>query len=86
MLNIKVLGPGCANCHRLEELARSAMAGLGVEAQVEHLTTRADFKRYNLLATPGLVVNEKLVSAGRLPSVQEITTWLADAMMSAETS
>jgi small redox-active disulfide protein 2 len=85
MLTVKVLGPGCSNCQKLEKLARVAAAGLGVEAQIEHLTDRADFKRYNLLATPGLVINERLVSAGRLPSVAEISTWLADATMAAET-
>lgn len=84
MLSVKVLGPGCANCHKLEKLARAAANNLGVECQIEHLTDREDFKRYDLMYTPGLVVNEKLVSAGRLPAVNEITTWLANAMMEAE--
>jgi len=86
MLTIRVLGRGCANCRKLEELARTAAAGLGAEFQIEHVTDSAGIMRYNVLATPGLVVNDKLVSAGRLPSVAEITTWLADAMMSAEAS
>lgn len=85
MLSIKVLGSGCANCRKLEESARAALAGLGVGAQVEKVTDIADIMSYNVLSTPGLVINEKLVSSGRLPSVAEITTWLADAMTAAET-
>jgi small redox-active disulfide protein 2 len=84
MLTIKVLGRGCANCRKLEELARTAAAGWGAEFQIEHVTDSAGIMRYDVLATPGLVVNEKLASAGRVPSVAEITTWLADAMMTAE--
>ena len=80
MLTIKVLGPGCANCQKLEAVARQAMADLGVEAQVEKVTEYADIMKYPILATPGLVVNEKLVSAGRIPGEAEITTWLVNAL------
>lgn len=85
MLTVKVLGSGCANCRKLEETARKAVAGLGVDAQVEKVTDIADITSYNVLTTPGLVINEKLVSSGRLPSVAEITTWLTTALMTAET-
>lgn len=86
MLTIKVLGSGCANCRKLEELARAAVMGVGIEAQIEKVTDMADIMSYKLLATPGLVINEKLVSAGRLPSVAEITTWLTDALMASDAS
>jgi len=56
---------------------------LGTEAKIEKVTDRAEFRRYNLLATPGLVINEKLVSAGRIPSDTEVMTWLADALEAA---
>ncbi len=79
-LNIKVLGPGCTNCVNLEKNARAAVAQLGIDATVEKLTNRADFARYGLLYTPGLVVNEKLVSAGRVPDVAEVTTLLASVL------
>ena len=68
MLKIKVLGPGCDNCHMVEEVARAAVAAVGTAAEFEKVTDRADFARYGLLYTPGLVIDEKLVSAGRIPT------------------
>ncbi len=79
MLYIKVLGPGCDNCKKVEAVARSAVNNLGLEAQIEKITNRADIMKYPILATPGLVVNEKLVCAGRIPNEAEVITWLADA-------
>lgn len=79
-LHIKVLGGGCANCHNLEKNARAAVAQLGMEATFELTGDRAEYTRFGLLYTPGLVVNEKLVSAGRVPAVAEITTLLVDAL------
>ena len=80
MLQIKVLGPGCKNCEKLETVTRQAVTHLGVEATVEKVSDYADIMRYNILATPGLVINEKVVSAGRIPSEAEVTTWLANAV------
>jgi small redox-active disulfide protein 2 len=80
MLHVKVLGSGCANCARLEALARQAIATLGIDARIEKITDPVQWRRYGLLATPGLVVGEKLVSAGRIPGEAEIVTWLADAL------
>lgn len=79
MIVVKVLGSGCANCAKLEDTARQAINQLGVDAQVEKVTDYADIMRYNVLVTPALVINEKLVSAGRQPSTAEVTTWLANA-------
>lgn len=81
MLSIKVLGPGCANCQKVEEIASAAVAQLGVEAEIEHVTDRAAYPTYGLLYTPGLVINGKLVSGGRIPTVAEVQTWLANAAM-----
>jgi small redox-active disulfide protein 2 len=81
MLMIKVLGPGCENCKKVEATARKAVATLGLEAQIEKITDYAAIHKYPILATPGLVVNEKVVCAGRIPTEAEVTTWLVNAEM-----
>jgi small redox-active disulfide protein 2 len=81
MLTIKVLGSGCPNCKKLEALAREAVTQLSIEAKVEKVTDYKDILAYNIMSTPGLVVNEKVVSYGRIPSPAEITTFLTDALM-----
>ncbi len=79
MLTIKVLGPGCANCKKVDEIAHKAVANFGLEAQFEKITNYGDMAKYQILSTPGLVINEKLVCSGRIPSLAEVTTWVADA-------
>jgi small redox-active disulfide protein 2 len=81
MLTIKVLGPGCENCVNLAALTQRALDNLSVEAKVEKVTEYAEIMKYKILATPGLVINEKVVSAGRVPNVAEITTYLTNALM-----
>ncbi len=81
MLTIKVLGSGCANCKKLEALAHQAVESMRLPAEIIKVTDYAEMMQYNIMSTPGLVINEKLVSAGRIPSVAEISTWLADAEM-----
>ena len=83
MLTIKILGSGCENCKRLAYLAERAVTHLGIEAQVEKVTDYPRIMAYNVLSTPGLVINEKLVSAGRVPSEAEITTFLTTALTEA---
>lgn len=79
MLIVKVLGSGCPNCKKLEAIARQAIAGVGLEAEVIKVTNYNDIMQYPIVSTPGLVINEKLVSAGRIPSEAEITGWLKEA-------
>lgn len=83
MLQIKVLGPGCPNCEKVEAAAKKAVANFGVEANIEKVTDYGQIMSYNVLATPGLVINEKVVSAGRIPSEAEVLTWVANALASA---
>jgi small redox-active disulfide protein 2 len=81
MLNIKILGSGCPNCKKLEALTRQAVEQLSIEADVAKVTDYADIMTYNIMSTPGLVINGKVVSTGRIPSVAEITTFLTTALM-----
>ena len=80
MLTIKVLGSGCANCKRVEQIAKKVVSELAVEAEIIKVTEYPDIMKYNILSTPGLVVNEKVVSSGRIPTPAEVTTWLANAL------
>ncbi len=81
MITIKVLGPGCANCKALESIARQAVAALAIEAQVVKVESYAEIMNYPILSTPGLMINERLVVSGRVPSLEQVTSWLADAAM-----
>lgn len=85
MLAIKVLGPGCANCERLLQLAEQAMEEIkkeyaAFEATVEKVTDPETFLNYGLLKTPGLVVNERLVSSGHVPAMTQIMVLLREAL------
>ncbi len=79
MLTIKVLGPGCANCKKLEEVARKAVASLNVEAEIIKVTDMQAIIAYDVLRTPGLVINEKLVSSGRIPTPATVVEWIRAA-------
>jgi small redox-active disulfide protein 2 len=81
MITVKVLGPGCENCKKVELMARQAVAGLGMPVNIIKVQDYNEIMQYRILSTPGLVINEKVVCAGRVPSVAEVTTWLADAAM-----
>ncbi len=70
---IKVLGPGCTNCVRLEERVRTAITELGKDAQVIKVTDYGEIAGLGVMATPGLMIDGQLVTAGRVPSQEEIT-------------
>jgi small redox-active disulfide protein 2 len=78
-MEIKVLGMGCPKCKRLEELAREAVAETGVAATITHVTTMDEIMAYEVLSTPGLVIDEEVKSAGRLPRKEEIVAWIRAA-------
>lgn len=71
-MEIKVLGPGCANCTKMEELAKQAVRELGIEAKIEKITDMREIMKFTM-STPGLVVNEKLKYSGKpLPSLDKV--------------
>jgi small redox-active disulfide protein 2 len=80
MLTIKILGSGCANCKRVEQIVRKVVEEMSLEAEVVKVTEYPDIMAYNIMSTPGLVINEKVVSSGRIPAHAEVTTWVADAL------
>ena len=84
-LEIKVLGPGCKNCERVELHAKEAAEQVKqnhphVEVKIEKVTDVTRFLDYGLLSTPGLVINGKLVSSGRIPAPSQIVVWLQEAL------
>lgn len=77
MLTIKILGSGCANCKKLEAVAREAAAAANIQAEFIKVTDMKLIMNYDILSTPALVINEKVVSSGRIPTVAEVQGWLA---------
>ncbi|MCL4396473.1 MAG: thioredoxin family protein [Chloroflexi bacterium] len=84
MLTIKILGSGCANCQKVEQLTKKVVATLSVDAIFQKVTETKEIMAYPILATPGLVIDEKLVCAGRIPSEAEVTTWVTNALVQRE--
>ncbi|MCI0518999.1 MAG: thioredoxin family protein [Chloroflexi bacterium] len=81
MITIKILGSGCANCKRVEQIACKVAQDMALQAEVVKVTDYNEIMSYPILSTPGLVVNEKLVCSGRIPAPGEVSTWLANAAM-----
>ena len=79
-MKIKILGPGCAKCRQLEKTTREVVAELGISADIEDVKDIKKIMEYPILTTPGLVINEKLVVSGRVPSKVEVTTFITTAM------
>ncbi len=80
MLSIKILGPGCANCRKLEEIVRQSVETLNVEAQIAKVTDMQEILAYDILKTPGLVINEKLVMSGRVPAPHTVAEFIKSAV------
>jgi small redox-active disulfide protein 2 len=76
-MEIKILGPGCHTCQALANRVELAVGQLGIEATVKHVHDYQEYTTYGILFTPGLVVDGKLVSAGRVPTVKQLVAMLA---------
>ena len=79
MLKIKVLGSGCANCINLEKLCREVVSENGIDAEIEKVTDYKDIMSYGVMNTPGLVVNEKVIHSGKMPTKSTLAHWLMNA-------
>jgi small redox-active disulfide protein 2 len=75
MLTIKILGSGCPNCKRLEKEVNDSLSGLAIDYEVIKVTDFADIMAYGIMSTPGLVMNETVLSTGRIPKRQQIIDW-----------
>jgi small redox-active disulfide protein 2 len=78
-MKIVILGPGCPRCHEVEKRTKTALAELGVAADVEKVTDIKKIMEYKVLGTPGLVIDGKVVSTGKIPRPEEIKAWIQEA-------
>ena len=79
-MKIKVLGPGCAKCHQLEQTTKEVVKELGIDAEIDYVKDIKKIMEYPILTTPGLVIDENLVCSGRVPSKAEVTTYITTAL------
>lgn len=85
MLDVKVLGPGCPNCGKLEQMTLEALTQLeqshpGLEVGFEKVSDPVRFLDFGIVSTPGLVINNQVVLSGRLPTASQIRDWLEAAI------
>lgn len=76
MISVKILGTGCKKCLTLEQKVKDVIASNSIDATVEKVTDLNDIMNYGIMMTPGLVVNEKVVSSGTIPNDEQILNWL----------
>lgn len=79
-MNIKVLGPGCTKCHTLEKMVKEVVNELQIDATIEEVKDMAKIIEYPILTTPGLVINEQVVSSGKALGKKEVTHLIVTAI------
>jgi len=79
MLNIKVVGSGCVNCEKLANLCKQVVSENNIEANIEKITDLNEFADLGILMTPGLIINNKVISAGKVPSKSILAEWIKNA-------
>jgi len=77
-MKIRILGPGCPRCQEVAKRTIDVLAELNVAADVQKVTDIKEIMAYNILATPGLVINDKVKCSGRIPSKEEIKKWIEE--------
>ncbi len=78
-MDVKVLGPGCAKCKTLYAEVQKAVARSGVEAKLEKIEKIDQIMRFGVMSTPALVIDGEVKCSGRIPSANEIVSWLTTA-------
>ena len=78
-MKIVILGPGCPRCHEVEKRTINVLAELGIVADVEKVTDIKKIMEYDILSTPGLVIDGRVVCSGRIPRPEEIKAWIQQA-------
>ena len=79
-MDIKVLGPGCAKCQSLEKTVKEVVSALKLDIKVEEIKDMKKIMQYPILMTPGLVINEKVVMSGKVPSKAEVERLIMNAL------
>lgn len=79
-MKIKILGPGCPKCQALKEATKKAVSELGIEAEIEEVKEINKIMEYPIMFTPALVVDEKVVLSGKVPTVEEVRKYLEDEL------
>ena len=78
-IQIKVLGPGCAQCDRLEQDLMQVMAETGIVADIEHVRDIKEIGKYGVMGTPALLINGRVKSVGKVPLKSKMIEWLTEA-------
>ena len=84
MIKIQVVGAGCANCRKLEELCRQVVSENAVEAEVEKVTDINRFADLGIMVTPGLLIEGEVKASGKVPQKEQISTWIMNAALARE--
>jgi small redox-active disulfide protein 2 len=77
-MKIKILGVGCSRCRKLESIVRELVSQNNIDAVIEKVSDVQEMMNYGILATPGLVINEKLKSSGIIPKNEQILNWMKE--------
>jgi len=75
-MEIKVLGPGCAKCHKTEEIVREAVAESGMEAVVQKVSDVMEIAKHGVFGTPAVVIDGDVKCVGRIPKKEDVMKWL----------
>jgi len=75
-MEIKVIGPGCAKCHKTEEIVREAVAESGVDATIQKVTDVIEIAKQGVFGTPAVIIDGDVKCVGKIPKKEEILNWL----------